>query len=62
VTDIDRDAIWTAAAEEGRRMARLAFERRGNRGSLHLTESQLETYVAISFESGVYWALKQTRK
>ncbi|MBO0910855.1 MAG: hypothetical protein J2P13_03595 [Acidobacteria bacterium] len=44
------------------RLARLTFENRGNKGSLRLTEQQFSGYIAVSFEAGAYWALKQAHK
>jgi len=51
------DFIRIAAEKEGRRLARLGFEARGNKRSVLLTERMLWSYIALGFEAGARFGL-----
>jgi hypothetical protein len=49
--------IQAVAKAEGKRLARIVFERRLNRRTIQLAEQQFATYLAMMFRAGALWAL-----
>jgi len=54
----DSESIRIAAEAEGKRVARLGFEARGNKSSVLLTERMLWSYIALGFQAGARFQKK----